>query len=225
MKRLYIPTCEIPQPNQEYVAWVDIMGTKNIFRRTDPSPTVYILKLHQYAKNIIEKSEQAIKQYPVIDGFYITHESASCIVDIVTNIFILIKDEFIKSSAGYQFLVRAGLSYGSVIHGEMIDQKYIHTDIKDSILFGKAVVDATIAESGSPPFSITVSEDSRNFFINQNIHVTNEGLIRWFDSFDTQSFIDSMNQFYQYRRDNPNWVEYSEERMTQHQQDFLRMMN
>lgn len=136
---IYIPVSEIPKPNQECVAWVDIMGTKNIFRRTDSSPTIYILKFHQYAKNIIEKTEKGIKQYPVIDGFYITHADAAYIVDIVTNIFILIKDEFIKTEAGYQFLVRAGLSYGNVIHGDMIDNNYIHPDIKDSILFGKAV--------------------------------------------------------------------------------------
>lgn len=74
MSDLYIDINKLPDASDEYVAWVDIMGTKNIFEKTDLSPTLYILKLMKCAVQTLS-GKTGFKLYPVIDGFYITYHN------------------------------------------------------------------------------------------------------------------------------------------------------
>lgn len=226
MSGVYIETKNLPDPIQEYVAWVDIMGTKNIFKQTDKTPTSYILKLHTYAKNAAKDKVKIANIYPVIDGFFITHNSATELIEVIQYIFKGISDDLSKCRDGYGFLVRAGIAYGNVIHGTMIDSKIANLDehIKKSLLFGKAVVEAASAEREAPPFSIYVADESRQNFIDENIIITDSGLIIWAKEADLNILQENVIKYFQHREMHPQWDEYPVEKMKQHKSKFLMMI-
>lgn len=227
MSDLFININKLPDGQKEYVSWVDIMGTKNMFIKSDKCPTLYILKLHKAAEKILNNyNDKNFTYYPVIDGFYLVSSDKNLLVDTLKKLFIKLSEEFIsEKEQGYKFMIRAGLSYGEVIHGKNInisdDKLGIKTKTKDMLLFGKPIVDATLAENGLPPFAIGIYEDSKTHFDDLAI----DGKINWFDDFkQKEDLIDKVITYYAWHEQHKNWVEYPEDKKKQHLFDFIMML-
>ena len=108
----------------------------------------------------------------------------------------------------------------------MIDSKEVKLDehIKKSLLFGKAVVEASNAEAKAPPFSIYVADESRQNFVDENITITESGLINWANEQDLNNLQENVIKYFQHRKKYPQWDEYPIEKMKQHLFDFLMMI-
>lgn len=226
MTELFIDIKDIPASSDEYVVWIDIMGTKNIFKKTDNSPALYILKLHKCAKIVLQRYPNC-KVYPVMDGFYITHTEPQCLILLISDFFKKIANEFIKEkSCGYKFMIRAGMAAGNIIHGNNLpdtEQIEIISSIKSALLFGKAAIDACEAERNAPPFSITIHPESRSKYPNEKVV---NGKISWFEEYASRTELrDSVNEFYTWLGQNPGWVEYPNDKMQNHWAGFLNMIN
>ena len=231
MGELFISLGVLPALSTEFVIWVDVMGTKSVFKESNNSATLFILKLFKSTFLSLQNEElNSYKLYPVMDGYFLTHDDPEKLIAIIKKIFIQIANEFIvEKKPGYKFMIRAGLARGTVMHGDAIsDSAEISfiSPISKSLLFGKGVVDAVEAEKGAPPFSITIHEKSRKWFEMLNIKTTKDGQLDWLNSaFDSEKFKHSVNEYYQFRDEIPSWVDYPEEKKVKHLAAFLKMIN
>lgn len=226
----FIDLKKLPDPIEEYVAWIDIMGTKSVFEKTDKSPTLYILKLHACAESVIKGTD--FNYYPAVDGFFLTHKECNVLLVAVKNIFQQVAQGMINErNIEYRFMIRAGLSYGSVTHGKNIniDDPKLSDKLKKSLLFGKAVVAATEAEKGAPPFSINIDETSVDHFtpsLSNGLTRVNNHII-WFDIdfVDKDNFKKSIIEYYTWINKKPMWSNYDPEKMKKHLFEFLMMFD
>lgn len=82
----YVDANAIPPASNEYVCWLDIMGTKNKMENSVMTCAIFIFKLHSAVLEAIEKGCQ-IKTYPVMDGVYFTSEHKKDMEKALSYIF------------------------------------------------------------------------------------------------------------------------------------------
>lgn len=164
----YVDANAIPPASNEYVCWLDIMGTKNKMENSVMTCAIFIFKLHSAVLEAIEKGCQ-IKTYPVMDGVYFTSEHKKDMEKALSYIFrslgtLFIEEELFK----HQFLVKASVAYGPIIHGSNIDEKINRQlknakEYKESLLLGFPMIQAYSGESKAPPFGVYVHESAKTF--------------------------------------------------------------
>lgn len=105
---------------KEYVAWVDVVGTRSAMTRSVMASATYIFKLHTAA--LLSSSEASgVALYPVMDGFYVTCNEQGTILKYLKNVCTMIAATFISESENHhRFLIRGAMSYGAVYHGRGI---------------------------------------------------------------------------------------------------------
>jgi hypothetical protein len=219
---------------QEWVSWVDIMGIKNIFKKSDRSPTVYILKLHNEINRVKKLKFNDIGYYPVMDGSFLTSNSLSRLINFMTEIFIRVANEFmIEKKLLYRFMIRGGLSYGSVLHGYSISDKIVaHLDQSDlnKLIFGEALCCACESENNTPPFMIKIHKNSINKFIKTNqdyliIPNSNDIYVKWFNSnFDISKLRDEIKSYFDWHNLNNHLVEYPDKKKQEHLKMFREIV-
>ncbi len=142
-----------PAVSEKWVAWIDIMGTKNMFTRNTVIPTQYVLQLYKCLEEINRSIDMEI--YPLVDGFY-------AISNCYDTFFQFLKNYFVKmftwqagaADYAYSFLIRAGVGYGEIIFGKDVVNSLSNDAIKNSLVFGPAIVKAAEAEHECSPFGI-----------------------------------------------------------------------
>ncbi len=227
----YINLDSLPNPIKQYVAWIDIMGTKSFYEKTNKSPMLYILKLHACAE-AATKSKNGLRYYPAADGLFLTHNERTPLLEVVKEIFQEIALDVINTrKIEYRYMIRAGIVHGEINHGSDIslDQQQLPLTnaLRQSLVFGKALVDATEAEKGRPPFSATIHN---SLFSNVPLSVSGPKYeyYAWFDDgFNKkEEFKNAILEYYTWIGAHRDWVNaYDEVKMKQHLFDFLLMLN
>ncbi len=164
----------LPQPNHEYVCWVDIMGMRNELEESIVTSANYIFKLQA---NIIESKEpfSEIKVYPMMDGAYITCLNQQDMLTFLRRLFVITAQEFCNTTTiPYRFIIKASVSYGPIIHGCNVstDTNDFFKDegekTKNEVLVGIPMAQAFNHEHDAPPFGIYIDESARAFSPNGN---------------------------------------------------------
>lgn len=156
------------QPQQKYVCWIDIMGTRNTMNLSLARVSNFILKFHSC---IIEskKKEQDIKYYPLMDGVFITCSDLNAMKRTLNTIFGKITDLFCNEETfEHKFIIRGSLAFGEVVDGCDISNdicKEINEDTpyRNTLLLGLPVAQAYENEHNAPPFGIYIHESARQF--------------------------------------------------------------
>lgn len=65
----------MPLAHNEYVCWLDIMGTKSSMENSVNTCAIFMLKFHAAILEAIDKKKCNISTYPVMDGVYLTSKS------------------------------------------------------------------------------------------------------------------------------------------------------
>jgi hypothetical protein len=157
----------LPRPSNEYVAWIDVMGTKASMGRSISGTANFVFKLHIAA--IQQQPSSGVRIYPVMDGFYASSSDQAAFQSFLRGVFSAVADEFISESEHrHQFVIRGGLAYGPVYHGSDVGSSASSdlagkTAHRDAILLGMPMVQAHLAEPSAPPFGIAVHESARTF--------------------------------------------------------------
>jgi hypothetical protein len=228
MSEHYIPNDQFPEGIDEYVAWVDIMGSRNAFQKSLKTATTYVLKLNKIFDSVIRQEAHGCSgYYPIIDGLYFTHGDKDLFLKIMQKSFVAVANEFMEQSdPAYRFMIRGGISYGTVIHGKNIDVNRKHLDVDKrvikSLLFGKPLVDCCAIEKNSAPFSISIYGEAVQRFNN------NGKIFKWFrnnDQLDMERFICAVDQYYQWFKGNEHWNEYPKEKRDTHLKKFNEMVS
>lgn len=162
----YFNEQKMPSAHNEYVLWIDIMGTKNKMMESVRTSAIFMYKLHV---TILENSTEDIVLYPIMDGVYVTSKNQKTIKLFMIKVFSSLgKDFFSQENISFRFLVKGALAYGPIIHGEEVspDASRIFKDkiqYKNSILIGLPMIQAFNSEKLAPPFGVYVHESARAF--------------------------------------------------------------
>ncbi|MGQ7818815.1 hypothetical protein ACUTAH_24625 [Metapseudomonas furukawaii] len=156
----------LPQPSNEYVAWVDVMGIQSAMSRSLKISANFVFKLHIAA---LSAPRDQVQVYPVMDGFYACAPRQEAILAFLRFVFSQVAQEFVGATQPlHRFIVRGGLAFGPVIHGNevgaAVDPRLEdHDDYKSKILLGMPIVQANASERLAPPFGIYIHESARAF--------------------------------------------------------------
>ena len=215
MTDIFFDAKNVPPAENEYVLWLDIMGTKNIMSTSVLTSTIFICKLHVA---ILEHMKDDMKIYPMMDGAYVTAKKPETMEKFVNEVFSDIADSFIKNTENkHRFLVKGALAYGPVVHGESIDKKSssifeTHDTYLHSVLFGMPMIQANVGEKFAPPFGVYCDESAR--MANSKFsHV-------WYkcikDEDKRNKLLEALNAYFSYARSHSYELEYSEEKINEH---------
>jgi hypothetical protein len=156
---------KLPNPESEYVAWVDVMGTQIAMSRSIKTTANFIFKLHLAA---IGAANDAVKLYPVMDGFYVAAKAQQDMLNFLSGVFSRAAEEFNAAiKKHHRFLIRGGLAFGPVIHGGSVTD--CAPELKEAaeyskqLLLGLPMVQAHLSERDAPPFGVYVHESARSF--------------------------------------------------------------
>lgn len=156
----------LPLAENEYVAWVDVMGIQSAMNRSVRISANFVFKLHIAA---LRAPRQNVQIYPVMDGFYATSPSKNEMLIFLRSVMSSVGKIFLETTEPlHRFIVRGALAFGPIIHGakvsDEVDQDLVdHGAYKSSILLGMPIVQANKAEGLAPPFGIYVHESARAF--------------------------------------------------------------
>ena len=165
-KQPYFDSRHLPDPKNEYVAWVDVMGVKAVMARTLQATANFVLKLHVA---MLEAPRQGVRLYPVMDGAYVTSPTQDAMTDFLRDVYARLAGVFVSAGSPlYQCVIKGALSYGPVIHGADLPSAASYTldnnpEYRGSILLGMPMVQAVQSELKAPPFGVFVHESARSF--------------------------------------------------------------
>lgn len=150
--------------DSEWVAWVDIMGMQEAMQRNEIQAAGNVFKIHNAALN---RQNQNVRLYPVMDGFYATTAS---ILELKSFLCGVMSDMIYHNCAtqggpGGWVIIRGGISFGSVIHGEMQDKSACpvvvgRKEYSKSLIIGKPIIYAHQAEGLASPFGFGIHSSS-----------------------------------------------------------------
>ena len=156
----------------EYVAWVDIMGTGISMSRSLRRSANFVFKLHEAA---LQASKQNVILYPVMDGFYASSPNWDNMQKFLRDVFQCVAKIFNKENEPeHRFIIKGAVAFGPVIHGQRSprDAAPIMDDNKqyrDKILLGLPMVQASTTEKCAPPFGIFVHESVRTESVRKEV--------------------------------------------------------
>ncbi|MFA4969814.1 MAG: hypothetical protein WC540_09290 [Sulfuritalea sp.] len=158
----------LPNPVQEYVAWLDIMGTQSQMARSIAITANFIFKLHASA---LLAPRAGVVLYPVMDGLYASSSDQNAILEFLRAVFVELGGDFNTANDPlHRFIIRGAIAFGPVIHGSAVPANASNsfqtpqgTIYKDSILLGMPMAQAHQNESLAPPFGLFVHESARAF--------------------------------------------------------------
>ncbi|ABO89679.1 TPA: hypothetical protein P2N00_001605 [Aeromonas salmonicida] len=156
----------LPEPQNEYVAWVDVMGIQSAMSRSLSISANFVFKLHIAA---LSAPRENVQIYPVMDGFYACSPCQNAMLAFLRNVLTTMGSIFLETPQPlHRFIARGALAFGPVIHGSQVpdgvDPGLVgHEQYKSAILLGMPIVQANKAEGFAPPFGIYIHESARAF--------------------------------------------------------------
>jgi hypothetical protein len=153
-----------------YVAWLDLMGTSSMMRRSATIAATFIGKLHSAAikatKNV---PEDQVRLYPVIDGVYITSAAQAPLLRVLKPILKALAVNFVlEKDIVHRFMVRGAIAYGPTCEGKDLLTKEnwqlnSRPEYAKSICLGVPLAQAFDAEKAAAPYGIWIHESARSF--------------------------------------------------------------
>ena len=228
--------------HNEYVLWVDVMGSGTTLARSIKMSASRIFTLHTA---LLENLTDNIKIYPMLDGAYVTCKSQKEMTDFITNVFYRLTKHFKNENSSLKrpessFLVRGALAYGPVVHGRdvntgkktappIIDILEENKQYTSNILIGIPVIQAYHAERFAPPYGVYVHESARAFSPEGE-----NGFVwawhPWFvdhpewEAIDSTNFCKEMIKFFDGQKLLSSFTDYNIDRLQEHQKLFKEMM-
>ena len=164
----FFSSVNIGTPDQSFVAWIDMMGCRNLMNGPINVAAQSIYKVHVAA---LEASQEDVLLYPLMDGIYATTSDAqrmkSFLRSVFDNLFFDLKND--TGKPGFQYLARGAVAYGEIYHGRDLPDTASKVLAENSayrcnLVIGLPVVNAFLTESTAPPFGVSIHESCGNEF-------------------------------------------------------------
>jgi hypothetical protein len=172
-KPVYFSQKGMPNPEYNYVCWLDVMGTKNQMLRSLPVSANFIFKLHcavlDEFDHLATDDQEALWFYPLVDGIYLTASNRQPLTNLLARSLRRLIETFLQEKTlHHRFFVRGAIAFGPVVHGDSVtkDASWViekHRATFNSILMGLPMAQAFETERSAPPFGIAIDESARGF--------------------------------------------------------------
>lgn len=155
----------------EYVGWIDLMGAKGWMAGSIRHAAELVGLIHIAGKTAAAATEGA-HAYPVIDGVYITSPDKAAFRKATHQTMRSLARTFESRDQIDRFLVRGGVAYGRVLHGESIAR--LHDELERDrsyvrcLAIGASIRQAYLAEGNAPPFGFYVDMTARSVASNND---------------------------------------------------------
>lgn len=232
------------KPTNEYVCWIDIMGTQNKMFTSMKQCAIFIFKLHIAVLEAIKnegagKGKGDVITYPVMDGVYLTSKKRNTLLRVVNKIFSAMATMFLEEKKFYNlYLIKGAIAYGPVYHGKDVqngasnilnsNEKYQSSikEYQNSILIGMPMVQAFLGEKSAPPFGLFVDETARAF-CDPTEHFITSKWYRWdktsascFPKNRVKDFIDKVNKYFDQCEKIALSIDYPIHKIQEHKEAF-----
>jgi hypothetical protein len=170
-QRAFFNAAELPAPQMKYVAWLDIMGTDSIMRRSMDITANFLAKLHTASLQVQASlsSPEEVQLHPVVDGVYITTPSQRALLTQLTRTLKKLGVTFIcEVEPLHCFMVRGCVAFGPVWEARALSTPSHttlaqHQGYANHILLGPCVTQAFNGERNAAPYGIWIHESARTF--------------------------------------------------------------
>ncbi|MCC7291469.1 MAG: hypothetical protein IT449_05340 [Phycisphaerales bacterium] len=155
----------------EYVGWIDLMGAKGWMAGSIRHAAELVGLIHIAGKSAA-KATTGAHAYPVIDGVYITSPDKAAFRKATHQTMRTLARTFESRKQIDRFLVRGGVAYGRVLHGEAIAA--LHGQLRNDeeyarcLAIGASIRQAYLAEGSAPPFGFYVDMTARSVASNND---------------------------------------------------------
>ena len=227
MSDIYFDSSKIKHIDSEYVAFIDIMGTKTHMEHSIFETANFIFKLHAAVLSACKSEKyKNVFIYPVMDGAYITASNRQDMEKLLVRIFDSLASIFLtESDLNKRFSVQAGLAYGDIIHGHRISysaSKIFELDLayKNYILLGSAMIKAYELSSTASPFGIAIADNAVKSTIHKK-HGFDEGW-KWYSgsliksTTDIPQLLNELKSFFMAFKDDSHPLHYASEKTDEH---------
>lgn len=163
MDKIVINTDKM-NPSEEYVCWLDIMGTKSSMSESFEKSANFILRFHTVV--LKAGTTKKIRVYPVMDGVYVVVEQLENMIAFINRVMTGLAEVFLSEQNNHRFIVKGALAKGTLQHGSQISSEVSpvmasRVGYKQHLLFGMPMIQAFNAEKNAPPFGIYIHESAR----------------------------------------------------------------
>lgn len=224
MGKIYFNDADFPNMENEYVLWVDIMGTKNNMSGSVRTSSIFICKLHVA---IMEAKNKNLHVYPMMDGAYVTAKEENDMSKFIKKLFNSLSDTLIEEENDFhRFLIKGSLAYGPVIHGNKIPNSCSNCieknrDYANSILLGIPMIQANEGEKNAPPFGIYCDESAR--VASQEFA---HRWYKWFSKTKAPKVSRAVQSYFDYSKEHYYEIDYPIEKISEHEEkakQYFRM--
>lgn len=212
--------------DNEFVCWLDMMGTKSIMSRSLEEYSIKMFKLHNTALLAEEEMEDSedLTLYPVMDGVYIVSKTKHTLEEYLRLVFNTLAQDIIDEREVYhRFIIRAAVAFGPIVHGQDIPEDATQLDdtFKDTLLLGFPMVQAFGYEKEAPPFGIYIHESARSFTSNEGEEEPFRYVWwKWFEPFDRAIAVELreiLAEYYEWAKDNSRRIGYEFDKIEEHE--------
>jgi len=156
--------------DNQYVAWLDLMGAGHIMGTSINKTANFLIRLHMAVEIAIQKSGYKLTTLPINDGVFIISQRKGELITVVQHIMALLAARFIATHQQQdRCLMRGGIAYGPVYMGETLRHGIKKKKLRDNseflrrVMFGPPIIQAYKSEGSAPPYGIAVHESARSF--------------------------------------------------------------
>lgn len=216
MGKVYFNDADFPEMENEYVLWVDIMGTKNNMSGSVRTSSIFICKLHVA---IMEAKNSRIHVYPMMDGAYVTAKNEGDMSAFIKKLFYSLSETLIEEGNDFhRFLIKGALAYGPVIHGNNIPNSCSNCieenrSYVDGILLGIPMIQASKGEKSAPPFGIYCDESAR--VASQEFA---HRWYKWFSKNKVPAVARAVQSYFDYSKEHYFELDYPKEKIAEHEE-------
>lgn len=137
----------MPDAKKEYVAWIDIMGTRKIsLNLSGKISAVKIFKL--YDAVIQSQPDSKTKGYPMGDGMFLTSPDGDLLLSDIEDIYTCLAHEIVDRyrhdpdfEVIYMPILKGIISHGEVYHGTEIKNASLNShNFAENIVLGRPLI-------------------------------------------------------------------------------------
>lgn len=149
---------------QQYVAWLDVMGTASTLQRSLGQAANFVCKLHSSCLNHLPQA--GVVYYPMNDGAYLVGD-IDPILRTLRDVMIETAGVFLAERNGLKrYMIRGAVAYGDVVHGSSavngLHPHQLSPTMVERVLLGMPTAIAYRGEGQAAPFGIFVDPSARN---------------------------------------------------------------
>ncbi len=169
-ERLRFNASKLEPAGNEYVAWIDLMGSGHIMSVSVAKSANFLARLHMAVDVAVTNAPAPVLINPINDGVFVTSSSKPAIMSVVREVMYVLATHFISTGPPQdKCLVRGAIAFGPVYHGKALasglskTKQALHLPTFERVQFGPPIIQAYQAESHAPPYGVAVHDSARSF--------------------------------------------------------------